>query len=201
MLIGEPPRGLLLALDLLNTLRLDEGRCSERLATPADAVAWLAEHELGSDRLDRLRASPADAALLLKEMRRLREAVTRAVEAFRVGAPLPGDALFGIDRALSASRVVRRLAVRAGGACLQEEEHGDGPLAVLAPVALGAAELLTTTEAKRVRRCASERCDEWFVDTSKGGRRRWCSMERCGNRAKVAKHRRRKRQAHRVAGA
>ncbi|HIC14689.1 MAG TPA: CGNR zinc finger domain-containing protein, partial [Gemmatimonadetes bacterium] len=40
----------------------------------------------------------------------------------------------------------------------------------------------------RIRQCASEDCIYWFLDTSKSGRRRWCSMARCGNRAKVAKH-------------
>ena len=42
-----------------------------------------------------------------------------------------------------------------------------------------------------LRRC--ERCDAYFVDHSRGRRRRWCSMERCGNRAKVAAYRARRR--------
>jgi hypothetical protein len=39
------------------------------------------------------------------------------------------------------------------------------------------------------------RCSLLFVDTSRSGRRRWCSMERCGNRAKVAAHRRRRKES------
>lgn len=42
-----------------------------------------------------------------------------------------------------------------------------------------------------VRRC--EGCDAYFIDDSRGRRRRWCSMERCGNRAKVAGYRSRRR--------
>jgi predicted RNA-binding Zn ribbon-like protein len=42
-----------------------------------------------------------------------------------------------------------------------------------------------------VRRC--EGCDAYFIDDSRGRRRRWCSMERCGNRAKVASYRSRRR--------
>lgn len=40
----------------------------------------------------------------------------------------------------------------------------------------------------RVRRCANPQCVLLFVDTSKSGRRRWCDMATCGNRAKVAAH-------------
>ena len=42
--------------------------------------------------------------------------------------------------------------------------------------------------AGRVRCCRHPDCMLWFVDVSKGGQRRWCSMERCGNRAKVQRH-------------
>jgi len=77
------------------------------------------------------------------------------------------------------------------GAWLVELEVGEGPLAVLAPIARAAADLVIATDPARVRRCASHPCSRWFVDTSKGGRRRWCSMATCGNRAKAAKHRQR----------
>lgn len=37
----------------------------------------------------------------------------------------------------------------------------------------------------RIRRCAADDCDIVFHDESRTGTRRWCSMQRCGNRAKV----------------
>jgi predicted RNA-binding Zn ribbon-like protein len=40
----------------------------------------------------------------------------------------------------------------------------------------------------RVRRCAGATCVLLFHDTSKTGRRRWCDMAACGNRAKSAAH-------------
>jgi predicted RNA-binding Zn ribbon-like protein len=48
--------------------------------------------------------------------------------------------------------------------------------------------------ADRVRRCAGNDCLLTFVDTSRPGRRRWCSMERCGNRAKVRAFRNRQQK-------
>ena len=46
----------------------------------------------------------------------------------------------------------------------------------------------------RLRQCEHERCALWFLDTSRNGTRRWCSMASCGNRAKAARHYRRARQ-------
>ena len=55
------------------------------------------------------------------------------------------------------------------------------------------ADLLTDTETSRIRRC--ETCVVHFLDISKKGSRRWCSMNICGNKFKVAAYQRRKRAA------
>jgi predicted RNA-binding Zn ribbon-like protein len=60
--------------------------------------------------------------------------------------------------------------------------------ALLAPVAWSAANLLTGPRLPRVRHCANQRCLWMFLDDSKSGTRRWCSMSACGNRAKVHRH-------------
>ncbi len=48
-------------------------------------------------------------------------------------------------------------------------------------------------ERERLRVCAGADCGRVFLDRSRGKRRRWCSMQGCGNRAKVASFRRRAR--------
>ena len=60
---------------------------------------------------------------------------------------------------------------------------------LLATLARDAVELLTGPHADRVRVCGADNCDLVFADTSRPGRRRWCSMDRCGNRHKVRAHR------------
>ncbi|MFJ3302720.1 CGNR zinc finger domain-containing protein [Streptomyces sp. NPDC086549] len=71
----------------------------------------------------------------------------------------------------------------------------DGPLAcaaLLAAVARDAVELLTDPVARAaVRECEGDNCPIVYLDTSRGRRRRWCSSEVCGNRERVARHRRR----------
>jgi predicted RNA-binding Zn ribbon-like protein len=56
-------------------------------------------------------------------------------------------------------------------------------------------DLLTQVDLGRVKACPGHECGWLFADTS--GRRTWCSMASCGNRAKVAAfaHRRRSRPA------
>jgi len=60
-------------------------------------------------------------------------------------------------------------------------------------IADATADLLTDTETSRIRRC--ETCVVHFLDISKKGSRRWCSMNICGNKFKVAAYQRRKRAA------
>ena len=62
-------------------------------------------------------------------------------------------------------------------------------------VARSAADLLVSGELDTVRVCAGEDCNWLFLDTSKNRSRRWCDMKSCGNRAKVRKHYKQKKQA------
>jgi predicted RNA-binding Zn ribbon-like protein len=69
------------------------------------------------------------------------------------------------------------------------------PDEVLGSIVLSAADLMVSPALERVRECDGHDCGWLFLDTSKAGRRRWCSMRICGNRAKAQRHRRRMRTA------
>ena len=62
---------------------------------------------------------------------------------------------------------------------------------VLWPVVWSAVRLLSSPELASVRKCAAPGCGWLFVDGTKNGSRRWCSMSVCGNRDKVRRYRRR----------
>lgn len=56
-------------------------------------------------------------------------------------------------------------------------------------IGLSAVSVLTSQqELARVELCPAEDCGWLFLDESKNRRRRWCSMETCGNRAKARRH-------------
>jgi predicted RNA-binding Zn ribbon-like protein len=67
-------------------------------------------------------------------------------------------------------------------------------LALLAPVLWSAGDLLAGPRLDRVRRCANPECGWLFLDDSRAGKRRWCSMQSCGNRAKARRHYHRSRE-------
>jgi predicted RNA-binding Zn ribbon-like protein len=68
------------------------------------------------------------------------------------------------------------------------------PADLWAPIIDATADLLVETESSRIRKCES--CVLHFFDSSKKGSRRWCSMNICGNKHKVAAYQRRRRGGH-----
>ncbi len=65
--------------------------------------------------------------------------------------------------------------------------------ALLLPLAEAMGDLICQPDFEGVKICENPKCTLWFYDISKNHTRRWCSMAVCGNRAKAAAHRARKR--------
>lgn len=133
---------------------------------------------------------------LAGEAQRLHDELTAGLDAWSAGRPLPPSVSHALNRILEAASETRRMARGPdGGWTLQRIAMIRGTPGYLAPLARAAAELFTSVDPARVRRCAAPPCRRWFLDASRNGSRVWCSMERCGNRAKVSAHRRRRRRA------
>lgn len=171
------------AVDLVNTLRERWNRRVECLVHGDDLVAWLVHAGL-------VAPDVVATARQVEDARALREAVddllVAAVEG-RAARPGPVDTL---DRALE--RWAPRPAVRlddAGAPVLTSRGPLDGVDAALGTLALDAAAILGGPRRARLRICAAGDCSARFLDTSPAGRRRWCTMAGCGNRAKVRRHR------------
>ncbi|GHJ26448.1 hypothetical protein TPA0910_08810 [Streptomyces hygroscopicus subsp. sporocinereus] len=164
-----------LCLELLTTGGPGPYRRYEVLHQPADLAAWAERSRLVPTPELRIRdPEVADA-------RRLRDALFRAALARTRGAsPEPGDV--GVINAAAAHPPLAP-AIGSDG-----QRRWAGPAdgtRLLATVARDAVGLLTGPHAHRIRVCAAEDCHLVYVDTSRPGRRRWCSMEHCGNRHKV----------------
>jgi predicted RNA-binding Zn ribbon-like protein len=99
-------------------------------------------------------------------------------------------ALIEINRVLGRSAGTRRVELRSDGSFARAfVPVGDAFAGLLIPVVESAADALILDQLGRVRRCADPRCGRVFQDETKNGRRRWCDMATCGNRAKAARHR------------
>ena len=183
-----------LALDLLNTRPISRGRVVDQLPDATQLKAWLVGSGAANrDELDRLSAE--DLERLFEFALVLRDALANTVHAFAEAEKASDSDIAIINRALMELRVTTTLARddRTLQAVAVKERRS--VLGFLTPIALAGLELLTEAKPSRVRQCDDTTCVLWFYDTSKGGRRRWCSMARCGNRAKVSAHYRRRRVA------
>ncbi|MFF7992248.1 CGNR zinc finger domain-containing protein [Kitasatospora xanthocidica] len=169
-LIGEP-----LALDLLNT-RWAGTPVNDLLTGVEGYGIWLSSAGLGG------RCEADDEGLAA--IRQTREAILLAAQDAREQGELSAAARDGLDAVLAHGRI-RRTAGAVGAEDLVET----GRPHWLAPW-LAADDFLTLLGQgpQRVKRCAHEACVLHFFDTSQNGRRRWCRMAVCGNRAKAARH-------------
>jgi predicted RNA-binding Zn ribbon-like protein len=172
----------------------------EQLRSAGELVRWLAgSAALAGDAAGAIdawaRTHPVLAAALLTEAIALRETLYRVFHAQACGDGVPEQDLAALNAALVAAPPRHRLARASDG-------YGwrIGPVAISAPVLLApvlwsAADLLTSERRWRVRLCADAQCLWLFLDESKAGTRRWCTMASCGNRAKARRHYRRARRA------
>jgi predicted RNA-binding Zn ribbon-like protein len=143
---------------------------TEVLAAPADLVAW--GRRLGV--VDPA-AEPPVTDRELQDARRLRRALH---DLFAHGAR--DDAVAELVR-IHAEAVAA--AALAPAADWRFEWPADDPRRIRFAVAVDAVDLLRRGDARRVRVCPGTNCGWLFVDRS--GRRRWCSMDTCGSRAKM----------------
>ena len=190
-----------LALDLLNTWRFNADQPLDLLQSPEDLIIWLTAAGLpdGADCAE-LSSSPPNRRILLDEALWLRRDILLIVQSLVAGELPPPYTVDALNRILTESGTSFRLDSLTippegdqeermeGQLVLNVHKHISSVLSVLQPIALSAARIVTEANPTRIRQCASSNCMYWFLDTSKSGRRRWCSMSRCGNRAKVAKH-------------
>ncbi len=65
-------------------------------------------------------------------------------------------------------------------------------------LASAAVNTLISERASRIKACDGDGCDWLFVDSSRNHLRRWCSMDECGNRAKMRRRRLRKRRVNSI---
>ena len=180
-LVGDHP-----ALDLLNTIARLESGLVDVWRSDDDVVRWLVRTKLIPAGLPAAKiATPARRGALLTAARTLREIARVLVTARKANRRLDAGPLNDfLAQAESHCELIRS---RDGALTGVRRYDRTTPNGLLAPLAEAVAEFLATADFGLVRRC--EGCVLWFYDRTKAHRRRWCSMEVCGNRAKVARFR------------
>ncbi|KPC64825.1 CGNR zinc finger domain-containing protein [Streptomyces chattanoogensis] len=174
-----------ICLDLVATA---DGTPAERLIRPEHLTAWL----VGAGVVPH--GTPLDGVDggWVTRFRALRDLLRRVVHDELRGRAADAD-LTLLNATAGAADPPAVWAVRAADGGLTCAFAGPPDCAgLLAAVARDAVRLLTDGAARgQLRQCAGESCSLVYLDTSRGRRRRWCSSEVCGNRERVARHRRR----------
>ena len=178
-----------ICLDFVATLGRRHTEPVERLPDPAALVRWLGAAGLRSP--DSAAAGFGETGLA--QARMLREAAHRLVRAGMRDLPYAAADVVVVNRAAAHPDLVPQLAAGEAGPGVRWGQGRDAG-AALATVARDTVLLLGGPLIRRVKECGNPTCSLLFLDDSQASRRRWCSMDRCGNLAKVAGYRARARR-------
>lgn len=181
-----------LCVDFVNTLAWRGSAPEESLHSIDDVLTWLASNGgISADSAAAIRESfrnrVGDAGDVVNRVIEMREAIYRMLHAIASGGLIPDSELNCLNEMLAAGPPRTTLGSGPAGLgwSVESEPTANG---LLAPVIWSAADILVGPESKRLRECANSRCLWLFLDESKNGTRRWCSMQACGNRAKAHRH-------------
>ena len=177
-----------LALDFLNTRPILNGKTTELLPDFSALLKWFQVAELLSARdTSRLRLQwegSAQAQRTVEAMHEFREQLRNEVLSWERGGRVHRAMVTRLNRLLAEHPMLAKLERERVAPVTKSWFDVKNPRDLFAPLAHSAASLFTHADRSRVRKCAN--CVGHFLDTSKKGTRRWCSMQLCGNRAKVA---------------
>jgi predicted RNA-binding Zn ribbon-like protein len=187
-----------LILDFLNTKPVLTDGPTELLPDVRALERWLIASDMVTSPKAKAvvrgwRQSP-EAVAFLEQLIAYRERLREAVVRIENGSS-PADAFLAEVNSLLLQHPRHTSLHRRDGKVIREILFEPRkPTDLWAPIIDATADLLVETESSRIRKCES--CVVHFFDTSKKGSRRWCSMNICGNKLKVAAYQRRKRVSH-----
>ena len=169
-----------MAVDFGNTSFSDRGRNIDLLLNANDFCQRF--EVVGVD--VRLNEANVQFSKIIQLRKLLREGFERCV----VGEFVAQSLVEVINSYLPYYEVTHQIAMEDGKVKLSAQNSPRTLEAALAIIAYEAAALLCSEKVKQLKGCANDNCVAMFVDTSKAKKRRWCSMNLCGNRVKAANH-------------
>ncbi len=194
--------GNLPCLDFVNTEIVARGSRVDLLAGFADLVRWLQAASLiappEARAAEKRWENAPEGKTVFKEAVSLRGALRTMAERLAAGRPVDRASLEPVNRVLASRPSYRQLELKGNKVVSQLHTTSESSRHLLVPIAESAAWLLEHGDASLVRRCENPDCILFFYDTTKNKRRRWCSMDACGSRAKAAAYYRRSRMPKRL---
>jgi predicted RNA-binding Zn ribbon-like protein len=185
-----------LVLDFVNTRPVQDGEPMELLKDFGAVLRWFqAADLLNSEQaasLEHQWGGTTIAHEATEVMKELRERLRAEVVAWEEGRVIRRSTVNELNGLMRLHPMLTRLVTNGNAYSTKLWFEVREPADLFAPLAHGAATLFAAGDRKRVRKC--DNCVLHFHDTSKKGTRRWCSMQLCGNRLKVAAYAARQRK-------
>lgn len=175
-------------LEMLNSVSIVDGHPVDHWQSDVDVLSWL-------ERVGIKAAQPStfENGAILDSARLLRETVRLMVVQRKGGEH--GDPSVLNEFLYQAASHPRLVWNQTDEPRIERVSEHLSPAQLLSPLSEQAADLICYGDFELIRECEHPDCTLWFYDRTKSHRRRWCSMAVCGNRHKVAEHRKRQRQA------
>jgi predicted RNA-binding Zn ribbon-like protein len=155
----------------------DSGSLALDFAHAEGLADWLGE------RFPEVAAGPGNRELT--DARELQGAIGRLARAASLDGALRPDDIDTVNLFAATPDIPPVL----DGGSRQAGRSSARPTQALSSIARDAVRLFGPEAGGRIRECSADDCGYIYLDTSRSGNRRWCSMQRCGNRAKVRAHR------------
>lgn len=185
-----------LVLDFVNTRPVQDGAPLELLKDFGRVLRWFqAADVLNSEQaasLERQWRGTATAQNATEAIKGLRERLRAEILALEKGRGIGRSTVYELNRLMELHPMLTRLMINGTAYSTKLWFEVREPADLFAPLAHSAATLFATGGRRRIRKC--DNCALHFRDTSKKGTRRWCSMQLCGNRFKVAAYAARQRK-------
>ncbi len=186
-----------IALDFVNTCPLEDGEPLELLPDFNAVVRWYRAAGLitsiEAGKLEQQWNNSTRAQNFTAKLRQFRESLRSKILLWEDTGKLRKGAFDEINELMTNHPMLSRVKANASEATTELWFKLTEPEDLFAPLANSAAILFATADRSRLRKCGH--CVLHFYDISKKGTRRWCSMQLCGNRLKVAAYATRNRSS------
>ncbi|WP_292413294.1 MULTISPECIES: CGNR zinc finger domain-containing protein [unclassified Methylophaga] len=168
-----------LGVDFINTEVNVKGELMDLLMSDSDVMEWLDQANIDADL-----GKGVELGKLLEFRKKARHILTRIID----NESLDDEAITSLNDDLKNYKTHYQLEMSSEGYQLNNPKTYSSTEELIGLFAFEVATLLASEQRMYLKRCLNPDCVLMFVDNSRSHKRRWCSMDTCGNRAKVSKH-------------
>lgn len=168
-----------LGIDFINTEVKDKSGLIDLLRSENDVMEWLDQANIDADF-----GQGIELGELLKFRAKARHVLNQIIDNER----LDEMAIASLNDYLKNYKTRYQLEMSSEGYELNNQKTYSSTADLIGLFAFELANLLASDQRSYLKRCLNPDCVLMFLDNSRSHKRRWCSMDICGNRAKASKH-------------